>query len=226
MTEPGQTRGEALSWQPSLFDIGDGHCDMSFDGLVRHRLDERTWVDYVPGWLHGHDRLFDLLLRTGDWLQRQRVMYDQLVDEPRLVAGWPEGSTVDRTPPELERIRRTLGVRYGVEFDSILANLYRDGRDSVAWHRDTVRKRLRNPVVATVSLGARRRFLLRPYGGGGTAMRFAPGEGDLVVMGGACQHEWEHTVPKEGPRTRQAGGARMSITLRHSRPAQPPASGP
>jgi alkylated DNA repair dioxygenase AlkB len=218
----------AYSWQPSLFVPGDGYPDLSFDGMVRHHLNERTWVDYVPGWLHGHDRLFDQLLDAGDWLQRQRVMYDQIVDEPRLSAagpaGLPAGPAAGRTPPEVERIRRTLAARYRVDFDSILMNLYRDGRDSVAWHRDTVRKRLENPVVATVSLGARRRFLLRPYGGGAIALRLVPGEGDLVVMGGACQHEWEHTVPKEGARTCLAGGARISVTLRHSRPAQPPAS--
>ena len=102
-----------------------------------------------------------------------------------------------------------------MRFDSCLVNLYRDGSDAVAWHGDTVRKVLTNPLVATVSLGAARSFLLRPLGGGPVARRYAPGGGDLVVMGGACQHEWQHTVPRE----RSASGARMSITLRHSRPA-------
>lgn len=77
----------------------------------------------------------------------------------------------------------------------------------------TVRKRVTDPVVATVPLGERRRFLLRRRGGGPTALSLLPGEGDLVVMGGACQHDWEHTVPKVG-----SAGARMSVTLRHSAP--------
>jgi alkylated DNA repair dioxygenase AlkB len=71
-----------------------------------------------------------------------------------------------------------------------------------------------NPLVATVSLGARRSFLVRPAGGGPTVRRSQPGEGDLIVMGGAMQHEWHHTVPRE----KSASGARMSVTLRHSRP--------
>jgi alkylated DNA repair dioxygenase AlkB len=94
-------------------------------------------------------------------------------------------------------------------------NLYRDGSDAVAWHADTVRKVLHDPLVVTVSLGVRRPFLLRRASGGPVLRRFAPGEGDLLVMGGACQHEWHHTVP----RVRSTTGARMSVTLRHSSPA-------
>jgi alkylated DNA repair dioxygenase AlkB len=198
-----------LSWQPALFDAAGGGHDLSFARLTRHHLDERSWIDHVPGWLHHHDELFDELRAAGAWAQRQRRLYDKTVDEPRLVAAWPIDQNL---PARLAEIRAALNGRYGVDFDSIFVNLYRDGRDSVAWHRDTVRRRLREPLVATVSLGARRRFLLRPYGGGRTALRLQPGEGDLVVMGGACQQEWEHTVPKE----RTGGGARMSITLRHS----------
>lgn len=132
--------------------------------------------------------------------------------EPRLVAVWATG---ERLPEPLGDLVTPLSQRYGVEFDSCLVNLYRDGQDAVAWHADTVRKVLRNPLVATVSLGSRRSFLLRPAAGGPVARRYAPGEGDLLVMGGACQHEWVHTVPRE----RSASGARMSVTVRHSRPA-------
>jgi alkylated DNA repair dioxygenase AlkB len=73
---------------------------------------------------------------------------------------------------------------------------------------------LTNPLVATVSLGERRRFVLRPSGGGRVVQTFHLAAGDLLVMGGACQHEWEHAVPKVA-----AAGARMGITQRHSRPA-------
>ena len=70
--------------------------------------------------------------------------------------------------------------------------------------------------MVTISLGARRRFLVRPRGGGGTVLALTPGQGDLVVMGGRTQHDWEHTVPK----TASAVGARMSVTMRHSRPVR------
>ena len=140
-------------------------------------------------------------------------MYDRVVDEPRLVAGW-HGDGLDDLPPRVEQARSLLSVRYLVELDSVLVNLYRDGKDAVAWHGDTVRKSLPLTVVMTVSLGHRRRFRVRRRGGGPTVLDLHPGEGDLVVMGGRMQHDYEHTVPRE----RVVGGARMSVTMRHSRP--------
>lgn len=199
-------------WQGALFEEEPAGGRLSFDGLRRDALDARSWLDVVPGWVGDHAALFDLLRERAPWQQRSRQMWDSTVLEPRLVAVWPTGAAL---PPELAELADVLSDRYGVRFDSCLVNLYRDGSDAVAWHADTVRKVLRDPLVATVSLGARRSFLLRPAGGGPVARRYAPGGGDLLVMGGACQHDWHHTVPRE----RTASGARMSITLRHSRPA-------
>jgi len=201
-----------LSWQGSLFDAPPDPAPLSFQRLVRHRLDARSWLDEVPGWLPEHGELFEELLATAPWRQRTRRMYDRTVLEPRMVAGWA-GETLPELPARLEEMRRAVSGRYRVEFDSVLVNLYRDGRDGVAWHGDTNRRTLTNPVVVTVSLGERRRFLLRPGTSGSPTRSFRPGEGDLLVMGGACQHEWQHTVPKE-PR---GAGARMSVTMRHSR---------
>ena len=206
-----------VTWQGSLFDEqDDGAAErrLSFDALRRDALDERSWLDVVPGWVPDHAALFDRLLDIAPWQQRTRTMWDSEVLEPRLVANWPTGAAL---PPEVLELTAPLSQRYGVAFDSCLVNLYRDGSDAVAWHADTVRKVLRDPLVCTVSLGARRSFLLRPAAGGPVARRYAPGEGDLIVMGGACQHDWHHTVPRE----RSASGARMSITLRHSRPGHP-----
>nr|WP_231126718.1 alpha-ketoglutarate-dependent dioxygenase AlkB [Motilibacter aurantiacus] len=141
-------------------------------------------------------------------------MYDATVPEPRLTAGWSTAVSEDgpdAVPAALRAVSESVSRRYGVQFDRVWVNLYRDGRDSVAWHGDRNRNTHRNPLVVTVSIGARRRFLLRPRGGR-TALELQPGAGDLVVMGGACQHEWEHTVPKQA----RAAGPRMSITLRHT----------
>ena len=205
-----------MTWQGSLFDgLDEGGERLSFAGLRRDALDERSWLDVVPGWVPDHGALFERLLEVAPWQQRTRRMWDDEVLEPRLVASWPTGAQL---PPEVAELVRPLSERYGVEFDSCLVNLYRDGSDAVAWHADTVRKVLRDPLVATVSLGARRSFLVRPAAGGPVVRRYAPGEGDLIVMGGAMQHDWHHTVPRE----RSASGARMSITLRHSRPAARP----
>jgi alkylated DNA repair dioxygenase AlkB len=139
-------------------------------------------------------------------------MYERKVLEPRMVAGWSPAALGD-LPDSLAEMRQAVSEHYRVEFDSVHVNLYRDGRDGVAWHGDNNRKTLTNPLVVTVSLGERRRFLLRPGTSGSPARSFRPGGGDLLVMGGACQHEWQHTVPKE-PR---GAGARMSVTMRHSR---------
>ena len=203
-----------VTWQGSLFDDQDEAAPprLAFVQLRRDALDARSWLDVAPGWVPDHAALFDRLLEIAPWQQRTRTMWDAEVLEPRLVASWPTGSDL---PPEVTELTAPLSERYGVDFDSCLVNLYRDGSDALAWHGDTVRKTMRNPLVATVSLGVRRSFLLRPASGGPVARRYAPGEGDLIVMGGACQHDWHHSVPRE----RSASGARMSITLRHSRPS-------
>ena len=205
----------AVAWQPSLLDLGVApRIDVSYDGIVRHALDATSWVDFCPGWLAGHDDLFGELLTTGAWKQRSRRMYDAVVPEPRLTAGWSTDPSAEGTPPVLREMCSTLSERYGVTFDRVWVNLYRDGRDSVAWHPDRNGRVHVDPLVATVSLGARRKFPVRPRGGGRVALTLEPGCGDLVVMGGACQEEWEHTVPK----TKRRVGPRMSVTIRHSEP--------
>lgn len=199
-----------LSWQGSLFDAEDGPA-LDFGRLVHHRLDGRSWIDEVQGWAPDHAEIFDLLLAEAPWRQRERRMYDRTVLEPRMVTGW-SGPTLAELPPRIEEMRQAVSDRYRVEFDSVHVNLYRDGRDGVAWHGDINRKTMTDPLVVTVSLGEHRRFLLRPGTAGAPTRSFRPGGGDLLVMGGACQHDWQHTVPKE-PR---GAGARMSITMRHS----------
>ena len=195
---------DGLAWQGTLFD--------PFEGMRRIQLDERSWLDVAPSWYPGHAELFELLLRAAPWQQRERWMYEQQVLEPRLVASWSRDELAS-LPEELASIRTSVSARYGVDFDSVLVNLYRDGRDGVAWHGDTVRKRLPEAIVVTVGLGERRRFLLRPGDHGPATLTLRTGEGDLVVMGGRCQTDWQHTVPKEAH-----AGARMSVTLRHSQP--------
>ncbi|HTL24910.1 MAG TPA: alpha-ketoglutarate-dependent dioxygenase AlkB [Mycobacteriales bacterium] len=199
-----------LAWQESLFAPAE-RPRLSFDGLRHEPLDDRSWVDLVEGWVPDHDVLFERLRAEAPWAQRTRTMWDDEVLEPRLVAVYRDLAGL---PPYLEELRARLAERYDVGIDSCLVNLYRDGNDAVAWHGDTVRKVLAQPLVFTVSLGARRRFLLRPVGGGPVARTYLPGEGDLMVMGGRTQHEWLHTVPRD----RRVSGARMSVTFRHSRP--------
>jgi alkylated DNA repair dioxygenase AlkB len=163
-------------------------------------------VDIAPGWLRGSDGLFATLLETAPWEGADVEMYGRWVTQPRLVARWP--SQPGALPPPLEAIRAALSQRYARDFVSVGVNLYRNGRDSVAWHGDRIARTEKEPLVATVSLGEPRRFLLRPRGGS-TQMRLKLGNGDLLVMGGTSQRTWQHSVPKA-----VRAGPRMSITLR------------
>jgi len=201
-----------LVWQPSFLatdeDVG---IDLTFAALRRIDLDDRSWVDHAPGWVRGSDRVFELVLESRDWGQRSRRMYDQRVREPRLTAPWNAGSGEPLEPPVLEEIRRVLSERYGRRFDSVGFNLYRDGRDSVAWHGDTIgRGSTEDTMVAIVSVGNPRPLLLRPRRGGSGTLRYELGHGDLLVMGGSCQRTWEHAVPK----TARPAGPRISIQFR------------
>ncbi|MDQ1628689.1 MAG: hypothetical protein QOI54_2433 [Actinomycetota bacterium] len=201
-----------LAWQDSLFGDEPGAATpgaLDLSGVRRLALDGRSWLDLAPGWLPGHGELFDQLRAEAPWQQRERRMYDRDVLEPRLVAAWTDAA-IRQLPARLQEIRAAVSEHYRVDFDSVLVNLYRDGRDGVAWHGDTVRKRLPRTVVVTVGLGERRRFLLRPGDRGPATLELETGQGDLVVMGGRAQHEWQHTVPKAA-----RAGARMSITMRH-----------
>jgi alkylated DNA repair dioxygenase AlkB len=211
-----------LTWQPSLLDAGpEPSVDETFAGAVRINLDRRSWIERVPAWVADSDALFAHLLATADWGQRTRKMWDNEVLEPRLTSWWGAESGKPLEPPILERMRRALSGRYGVEFDSMGLNLYRDGRDSVAWHGDRIAREIAEPLVAIVSVGEPHRFLLRPKakGTGLPTHRLVLGRGELLVTGGATQRAWEHSVPKVGAaaggRSRASAGPRISLTFRH-----------
>jgi len=199
-----------LTWQPSLLaTAGSMHVDRSFSGLRRVDLDDQSWVDHVPEWVSGAELLFEQILIGRPWQQRSRHMHDRRLLEPRLTAPWSLESGEPLEPPNLEEIRLVLSDRYGRTFDSVGFNLYRDGRDSVAWHADRIAREIEDPIVALISLGAPRTFLLRPKGGGKSSA-FVPGRGALLVTGGKTQRTWEHSVPKVA-----AAGPRISLAYRH-----------
>ena len=203
-------------WQPSLLDdAAETTVDESFSLLGRVQLDPESWVDYAPGWVAGADDLFAELLASVDWGQRTRYMFDKQVIEPRLTSSWRAANGNALEPAVLERMRRVLSERYAVDLDSMGMNLYRDGRDSVAWHGDRIAREIERPIVALVSLGHPRKFLLRPKGGG-RSRPFELGRGDLLVTGGRCQRLWQLSVPKVAT----AAGPRISLAFRHAMAAQ------
>jgi alkylated DNA repair dioxygenase AlkB len=200
-------------YQPSLLDDGPAVGLSPVDpGIERTQLAEEAWVELRRSWVSGSDRLFAHLLEVVPWRAERRRMYNRVLDVPRLVAFYDENQVVP--DPALEAMRAALSEEYwpelGESFRTIGLCLYRDGSDSVAWHGDTIgRASTDDTMVAIVSLGAPRSFLLRPRGGG-TSRQFDLGRGDLLVMGGSCQRTWEHCVPKRA----RVDGPRVSIQLR------------
>jgi alkylated DNA repair dioxygenase AlkB len=192
------------TWQPSLLDLGAAvDFDPTFDGAKRRFLGQGAWVDLVTGWVRGADVLFERVLDAARWQARTRTMWERVVDEPRLTTGgW-----ADPVAP-LPAMADALSARYGLDLSAVSANLYRDGADSVAWHGDTSGRRRDTTVVAILSLGEPRRFLLRPKGGG-PSIRFTPARGDLLVLGGTCQRTFDHAVPKCS-----TAGSRISVMFR------------
>jgi alkylated DNA repair dioxygenase AlkB len=174
-----------------------------FARLRRTELDAESWLDHVPGFVAGHATLFEALRQRVVWHEERRMMYEREVAVPRLVAGAPVS-----VHPVVASVAALLRVRYGAPIERIGLALYRHGQDSVAWHRDKM-QRDRPTLVAILSLGAPRRFLVRPFGGG-ASRALSLGEGDLFVMGGMCQLNWEHHVPKV-----QSAEPRMSLMFRN-----------
>jgi alkylated DNA repair dioxygenase AlkB len=210
-----------VMWQPSLLDgpiptsqPAEGARLGPLGDTVRRRVLTRgAWVDHRPGWVQGSDELFLRLVETVPWRAERRPMYERVVDVPRLLAFYGEG---DELPdPLLEQVRERLNDHYrpapADRFVTAGFCFYRDGRDSVAWHGDTIgRGRTHDTMVAIVSFGTPRPLALRQKGGGGETLRYPLGHGDLVVMGGSCQRTWEHAIPK----TATGVGPRISVQFR------------
>ena len=163
-------------------------------------LDSASWVEVARDFLFGADALLERLVRDVAWSRGRRRMWDRMVNDPRLHRWYrPEDTVPD---PLLTEARRSLCDRYGIALGGVGLNYYRDGRDSVAFHRDRELRDSSDTIVAILTLGAARPFLVRPSGGG-RSVDFRPGSGDLLVMGGRTQADWEHGVPKvarAGPR--------------------------
>jgi len=211
-----------VEFQASLFDTAEGpERDPAAAGprlgplgatVRRHPLTRGAWVDVRPGWVSGSEDLFVKLVREVPWYAERRTMWDNVVDVPRLLKFYGEEETLPA--PLLVEAREALCAHYRDElrerFTTAGMCFYRDGRDSVAWHGDTIgRSSTEDTMVAILSLGEARRLSLRPRTGG-ASLSFPVGHGDLLVMGGSCQRTWEHAVLKTARRV----GPRISIQFR------------
>ncbi len=180
--------------QGDLFtDLGPA-ADAGFTTGRRIELDQTSWIEHAPGWLRGSGGLFDELMATAPWEQRHRYIYARCVTEPRLTAEYED---ISAAPQQLlHTITATLARHYEVAYRYVWLNLYRTHRDSTSWHGDPIGKVQETSIVPVLSLGATRRFLIRPAQGG-PSVSLAVASGDLVVMGGRAQRDWRHSVPKQ-----------------------------
>ena len=172
--------------------------------VERIPLDDTSWVDVARGWLApgDADALYESLVERTAWDQRRNFRYERWVPEPRLGAWWRPGTP----PPDpvLVDLHRLMQRQYRVHFDGLALAWYRDGSDSVAFHRDRELRWLEDTVIGVLTLGATRPWLMRPRANRydhdsparGATHDLTPASGDLLVMGGRCQSDWEHSVPK------------------------------
>jgi alkylated DNA repair dioxygenase AlkB len=203
----------AVAFQASLLDCAASVEVGPLGSTVQRRhLTDGAWIDVRPRWISGADTLFERLHANVPWHAERRPMYDRVVDVPRLLSFYDEDEPLP--DPALVEAKRALDEHYERELGERFATaglcLYRDGRDSVAWHGDRIgRGNTQDTMIAIIVLGAPRALLLRPRGGGET-IRNELGHGDLLVMGGSCQRTWEHAVPK----TARPVGPRISVQFR------------
>jgi alkylated DNA repair dioxygenase AlkB len=181
-------------------------------GLVTY---ERAFIDASAG-----DELLAELLREVPWRQEHLRMYGRDIAFPRLTAWYGDPgaaytySGIVNHPlawtASLSDLRDRLHEALGVRFNSALLNLYRTGSDSVSWHADDEPELRRLPVIASVSLGATRRFELKREGTAGDVRRVDLEHGSLLVMSGETQRHWKHQIPKQGT----VRAPRVNLTFR------------
>jgi len=200
---------------------------------VRIVLARGAWLDHEPAWLSREeaDRALSALRDELAWEQREIVLFGRRVLQPRLIAWAGElgyrysGQTLEprEFTPTVRRLLDRVRADAGAPFNHVLVNRYRDQDDSMGLHADDEPELGRDPRVATVSLGADRRFVVRPRRKGDPLRQdLTMSHGALLVMGGTCQRHYVHGVP----RAARAAGERISLTFRRLHRAPDAEAGP
>jgi alkylated DNA repair dioxygenase AlkB len=179
-------------------------------------------VAWDPAWLPAAEAaaLFEALAASIPWEVHRIRLFGRTVDSPRLScwigdpgAAYTYSGTrfVPRPwPASLRPVRARLGRDLGVDFNSVLANLYRDGRDAMGWHADAEAELGPEPVIASLSLGATRRFALKSRDAPARKLVLDLPAGALLVMSGQTQRRYRHALP----RTARPVGPRINLTFR------------
>ena len=179
---------------------------------------ERADAVLHPNFFQDADAQFDAVMSAVDWRQEELTLYGRRIPQPRLSAWYGDAAYAYSGlhleprpwPDVLAALRDRMQALAGARFNSVLANLYRDGSDSMDWHSDDEASLGPAPVIASVNLGAARKFQLRRKDDKTDKQEIHLGGGDVLIMGGRCQASWQHRVPK----TNTAVGARINLTFR------------
>ncbi len=176
---------------------------------------DHQWLDEVSA-----DALFQQLQHQISWSVHRIRIFGKLVDSPRLSYWIGDPGTEylysgtkfapQPWPAVLDVLRQKLQIDLKLPFNSVLANLYRDGGDAMGWHSDDERELGRQPVIASLSLGATRRFCFKHRYDPNNKLSLDLAHGSLLVMGGDTQTQYRHALP----RTRKPIGARINLTFR------------
>jgi len=184
-----------------------------FGGGERALVDDgASAIVYYPGVVGPEEsaELFERFRNELPWSSERMWMYDHEVDVPRLRAYWTDPSDV---PEDVVALRKRIESYLDVPFTSVSFNLYRDERDSVAWHNDHLEELVERPVIALLSLGAVRPMLIRSKGRPRKQFEIDLAPGSLRVMSGRSQELWEHHIPK----LKRPVEPRISVAFRQRR---------
>lgn len=205
--------------EPGVWPSPPGWPDAPSGGQALHpALTALHW----PGWLSADaaDQAFDQLLAEIPWQQGQVRLFGKWLNEPRLSAwyGDPDsaytyaGRQLAPLPwtDTLQRLRQQLQAFLKQPFNSVLLNYYRHGDDSMGYHRDNEPELGPEPVIASLSLGATRRFVLRQRSAAPARVAVPLAHGDLLLMYGHSQRDWQHALPKQ----KRISAPRLNLTFR------------
>lgn len=200
---------------PDLFNIAE------VQGLTLNQ--DRGELLCYPDWLSEDEQqyYFSCLLETLDWKTESLMIAGRRVQSPRLVAWYGDpgvsyrysGIRYEALPwhQDLLSLRNRLCEHFDARINSVLANLYRDGRDSVSWHADSEPELGRNPEIFSLSFGTSRFFDFRLHDRSQPKQRIELTPGSLLIMRGPFQHYWQHQVPKQ----LKISEARINLTFRY-----------
>lgn len=202
-----------MSHQSDLFDSGY----RQYQHLPNAQLD--YWENWLPP--AESQALFEQLMKSVAWEQSVIRLYGKSCLIPRLNAWYGDegcfytysGQRMALHPwlPDLLQLRRQLEQQTGYRFNAVLVNCYRDGADSVAWHADDEPELGQNPAIASLSLGATRRFRLKHrFLNEQPVLDIDLEDGSLLLMHGETQHHWRHCLPK----TKRTCSTRLNLTFR------------